>query len=87
MIAAFLYLALGMLVGTVHLLLLRRNSQLYAQRATLGRAIGLQVLRLAGLAGVLVAIALQGPLALLMAALGLVVARPLLVSALARSFA
>lgn len=84
MTAALLYVSLGALIGTAHLLLLRRNSRLYAQRETLGRAIGLQVLRLAGVAGVLVIVALHGALPLLMATLGVVVVRPLAMGALVR---
>lgn len=83
MISAALYLALGALAGAVHLSLLRRNAALYARPGRIGHAVGLQILRFAAMAGVLTAVALQGALPLMMAALGVIVARPVLLGAMA----
>ncbi len=67
----------GLLAGGLHFALLRRNTELYLRPRGLGRGIALQALRLALLAGVLVVLARQGALPLLLGALGVLVARQL----------
>jgi hypothetical protein len=65
----------GLAVGATHFTLLRRNTDLYLRPRGLGQAIALQGLRLALLAFVLVLLARQGALPLLLGALGVPVAR------------
>ncbi|HVB69509.1 MAG TPA: ATP synthase subunit I [Acetobacteraceae bacterium] len=67
----------GLLAGGLHFALLRRNAELYLRPRGLGRGIALQALRLVLLAGVLVVLARQGALPLLLGALGVLVARRL----------
>ncbi len=70
------FLAVGLLAGTVHFALLRWNTALFAQPRRIWVAVPLQVARLSVLAGLLVIAALHGALPLLLTALGLLVARP-----------
>ncbi len=66
--------ALGIAAGLVHFHLLRWNTRLFVTGGAL-RAFGVQALRLAALAGVLVLAAWQGALPLLLTALGVTIAR------------
>jgi len=67
-------LALGIAAGLVHFRLLRWNTHLFMTGGPL-RACGVQALRMAALAGVLVLVALHGALPLLLTALGVTIAR------------
>jgi hypothetical protein len=67
-------LALGIAAGLVHFRLLRWNTHLFITGGAL-RAFGVQALRLAALAGVLVLVALHGALPLVLTALGVMIAR------------
>lgn len=70
-------LAIGLLAGGAHVALLRRNTALYLRPGRIAPAIALQVLRLGLLATVLALLARQGAPALLAGALGVLVARHL----------
>jgi hypothetical protein len=76
MIAGAGCLALGLLAGTLHFALLRWNTLFYARPGRLWTAIGLQGARMAGIGGLLFAAALHGALPLLLTALGVLIARP-----------
>ena len=69
-------LVLGLLAGTLHFALLRWNTLFYARPGRLWTAVALQAARLAGLGGLLFAAAMHGALPLLLTALGVVIARP-----------
>jgi F1F0 ATPase subunit 2 len=71
--------ALGIAAGLLHFLLLRWNTRLFITAGAL-RAIGVQALRLAALAGVLVLAARLGAMPLLLTALGVMIARQIVVS-------
>ncbi len=85
MIAHAAYFAIGMLAGVVHFGMLRWNTRLYVRPYGPGRAVGMQAVRLAALTGLLTAVALQGPLPLLLATLGLLIARPIVLRYFART--
>jgi hypothetical protein len=70
------FVVIGLLVGLLHFALLRWNTVLYVRNSTLVPALGVQGLRLAVTAAVLFVIALHGALALLLAAGGVLLARP-----------
>jgi hypothetical protein len=70
------FIALGLLAGTLHFSLLRWNTSLYARPDRIGVGAALQVVRIGVLAGLLVVAARQGALPLLLMALGVLVARP-----------
>jgi F1F0 ATPase subunit 2 len=80
MIAA-LWLLVGLAAGVAYFALLRRNTMLYVTThrvsSSLAQAIALQLLRLAAIAALLGFAARQGALPLLLAALGIMVARHL----------
>lgn len=67
--------ALGLGLGLIHFASLKRVAELYVGGGSLGRALGLQLLRLAILTGLLVLLARQGAAPLLAGALGIIVAR------------
>ncbi len=69
-------LAGGLVAGTLYFALLRWNTMLYARAGRIWVAIAMHVSRLGTLAGVLTLIALHGALPLLLTALGLLIARP-----------
>jgi F1F0 ATPase subunit 2 len=83
MIAEAVWFAAGLAAGTLHFALLRWNAALYGRAGGIGTAVALQLLRLAVLGGVLTIIALQGALPLLLAALGVLVARPVVMRLMA----
>ncbi|WP_158258684.1 N-ATPase subunit AtpR [Rhodopila globiformis] len=83
MIAEVAWLAAGLAAGTLHFALLRWNAALYGRAGGIGGAVALQLLRLAVLGGVLAVIATYGALPLLLAALGVVAARPVVVRLMA----
>ena len=70
--------ALGIGAGLLHFLLLRWNARLFFTEGAL-HAIGVQVLRLAALAGVLLLAARLGAMPLLLTALGVMIARQIVV--------
>ena len=70
------FVLIGLLAGVLHFTLLRWNTVLYVRNSTLVPALGVQALRLAVTAAVLFVIALHGALALLLAAGGVLLARP-----------
>jgi F1F0 ATPase subunit 2 len=70
------FLALGFAAGTLHFALLRWNTLLYVRSGALMPAIGVQALRLVVTAAVLFAVAMHGALALLLAAGGVLLVRP-----------
>lgn len=74
MIQATWFLA-GLVIGTFYFASLRWNAGLYTRG--IATAAGVQIARFAALGVILVFIARQGPLPLLLTALGVVLARPL----------
>ncbi|HEY1411505.1 MAG TPA: ATP synthase subunit I [Rhodopila sp.] len=70
------FIALGLLAGTLHFALLRWNTSLYARPGRISVGAALQVARIGVLAGLLVVVARQGALPLLLMALGVLAARP-----------
>ncbi|QEW18583.1 F1/F0 ATPase, Methanosarcina type, subunit 2 [Marinibacterium anthonyi] len=72
-------LALGLVLGLVHFASLKRVTALYLEEGSPARAIGLQLLRLGVLAVVMVLLAQQGAAPLLGGALGVVVARQVVI--------
>jgi hypothetical protein len=75
------FFALGIVAGLVHFHLLRWNTHLFITGGAL-RAFGVQALRLAALAGVLVLAAWHGALPLLLTALGVMIARCIVTSSM-----
>jgi hypothetical protein len=73
-----LWLLAGLGIGAAHFALLRRNAALYISAGGFLRALGLQALRIAGVAAGLTFAAWHGALPLLLAALGVMIARPLI---------
>jgi F1F0 ATPase subunit 2 len=70
------FLLAGLLAGWLHFHLLHWNTQLFVNGG-MARAFAVQVLRLVALAAVLVGAAWQGALPLLLAAIGVMIARHL----------
>jgi N-ATPase, AtpR subunit len=83
MIADVASFAAGLAAGTLHFALLRWNASLYARPGCIAGAVGLQMVRLALLGLVLALIAMRGGLPLLLAALGVLIARPLVMRMMA----
>jgi F1F0 ATPase subunit 2 len=79
MIADAGFLALGLVAGTLHFSLLRWNTIFYARPGRIGMGAALQLARLAVLAALLTMVARQGALPLLLTALGVLIARPIVV--------
>jgi len=77
MITGAAYLLAGLLTGVAFFALLRWNTGLYLRAGGLGVAVAVQVLRLAAVGFVLTLAARHGALPLLLAALGLLIARPI----------
>ncbi len=75
------WLLAGLGVGAAHFALLRRNAALYVSAGGFLGALGLQALRIAGVAAGLTFAAWHGALPLLLAALGIMIARPLILRA------
>lgn len=71
-----IFLSLGFMAGALFFALLRWNAMLYVRGGSLARALGLQAIRLAAMGGLLIVVALHGALPLLLTALGLLIARP-----------
>lgn len=80
MIADAVFVVLGLLAGTLHFALLRWNTMLYARPGRIWLGAGLQVARMAGLAGLLVLAALHGAVPLLLMAIGVLIARPVVMA-------
>ena len=76
-----LWLFAGLAAGSAHFVLLHWNTRLYVSGG-LAEAIGVQVLRLAAIAILLGFAALHGALPLLLAALGVFIARSVMLRAL-----
>lgn len=70
------WLVLGALIGTLHMLTLGWNVRLFASGGPLARALVLQALRLGLVAAIMAAVAIhEGALPLLLAAVGILLAR------------
>ncbi len=82
LLAAFWLLA-GLAGGTAHFALLRWNTRLYLAGGSVARGLGVQLLRLAGTTALLAFAAWHGALALLLAAIGVTLARLLVLRVLA----
>jgi len=76
MITDTAFLLIGAAAGTLHFALLRWNAALFTQTRPLWIAVACQTLRLGALTTVLTMAAVHGALPLLLAALGLLIARP-----------
>lgn len=74
------FLAFGLLAGTLHFSLLRHNAALYAHPGRVWMGAGLQVVRIGLLAGLLVVVARHGAFPLLLMALGVLIARPVVMA-------
>ena len=73
---AVFFLAFGFTAGALFFALLRWNTWLYMRGGSLALPIALQAVRVAAVGGLLVLTALHGALPLLLTALGLLIARP-----------
>jgi hypothetical protein len=82
-LAAVLWLLAGVAGGTAHFALLRWNTRLYLAGGSMMRGLGAQMLRLAGTTLLLAFAAWHGALPLLLAAIGVVLARLLVLRVLA----
>lgn len=71
------FTALGLVAGGLYFALLRWNTSLYARPGRVWIAAALQAGRMAALGGLLYLAALSGALPLLLTALGIVIARPI----------
>ncbi|HUB13553.1 MAG TPA: ATP synthase subunit I [Acetobacteraceae bacterium] len=76
-----LWLAFGLAVGASHFALLRWNAALYLSGASLARALAVQLLRLTATTALLAFAAWHGALALFAAAVGVFLARMLVMRA------
>lgn len=83
MTAAAAFLALGFAAGTLFFALLRWNAALYTRGGAPVPAVAIQLVRLAAVAGLLALVALHGALPLLLTAMGLLIARPIVLRVLA----
>ena len=83
MLEVAIFLALGFTAGTLFFALLRWNTSLYMQGSSVALALLLQAVRIAAVGGLLMLTALHGALPLLLTALGLVVARPVVLRCMA----
>ena len=72
---ATLWLLAGFTAGTVHFTLLRWNTLLYLTSGGIMRAVGMQLLRLASIALLLGLAAWHGAIALVLATMGVMLAR------------
>ncbi|MDR2213971.1 MAG: ATP synthase subunit I [Pseudomonadales bacterium] len=70
-----LFLLSGYAAGRLHFALLRRNTELYLQGGAVARAVGMQLTRLAFIALVLVVAAYFGAASLVACAVGIMLAR------------
>ncbi len=70
------FLLVGVTAGTLYFALLWWNTMIYLQAGRIWVAIAMHVLRLGTLAGLLTLVASHGVLPLLLTALGLLIARP-----------
>ncbi len=77
MLDAAIFLAFGFAVGMVFFALLRWNTSLYLCGRSLAFAIALQGVRFAAVGGLFALTALHGALPLLLTALGLLIAGPI----------
>lgn len=78
-----LWLAFGLAAGTAHFALLRWNTILYLAGAGILRAMALQALRMVAIVAALIFAAWHGTEALLAAAIGVVLARALVLRLMA----
>jgi F1F0 ATPase subunit 2 len=81
------YLALGFAAGTLFFALLHWNTRLYMRGGSVAFAVALQGVRVVSVGGVLVLIALLGALPLLLTALGLLIARAVVLRCMNRGVA
>jgi N-ATPase, AtpR subunit len=77
MIAVFA--VIGLVAGVLYFALLRWNTALYVRGDGIATAAALQIARMAGIAGLLALAVQWGALALLLTAIGLLAARPIVV--------
>jgi len=77
-LAGAVFLAIGFIAGAVFFGLLRLNARLYAQKGPVWRPVGLSFIRLLALGAVLAVTAQSGTVALLVAAVGVMIARPVM---------
>lgn len=71
------FVALGLLAGGVYFALLRWNTSFYARPGCIWTAAALQMARMVVLGGLLYLAALSGALPLLLTAVGVMIARPI----------
>jgi len=83
LLAAAIFLVIGFTAGTLFFALLRWNTSLYIRGGSLAFAVALQGVRFAAVGGLLVLTALHGALPLLLTALGLLIARPVVLRCMA----
>jgi F1F0 ATPase subunit 2 len=83
MLDTAIFLSLGLAAGALFFALLRWNTSLYLQPGSVALALAVQTIRVAAVGGLLVLTALHGALPLLMTALGLLIARPIVLRRLA----
>jgi hypothetical protein len=76
MIADAAWVVPGLVAGGIHFSLLRWNTVMYARSGQAWLAAAVQAARMAGLGGLLAMAALHGALPLLLMALGVLIARP-----------
>ena len=77
------FVAIGLAAGASFFALLRWNTSLYVRGGSVGLALAVQVIRIACMGGLLVLAASWGAMPLLLTALGLLAARPVVVHCLA----
>lgn len=80
---AAIFLSLGFLAGSLFFALLRWNTRLYTHGGSLVRAVAVQLARLTGVGGLLTIVAVRGALPLLLALVGLLIARPVVLRLMA----
>ncbi|HEY0183885.1 MAG TPA: ATP synthase subunit I [Rhodopila sp.] len=77
------FVAFGLLAGMLHFGLLRWNTTFYARAGRIGTGVALQFVRVGILGALLAAAARYGALPLLLTALGVLIARPVVMRLMA----
>jgi hypothetical protein len=80
---AALFLFLGLTAGALFFALLRWNTSLYMSGGSVAFALAIQAARIAAVGGLFALTALHGALPLLLTALGLLIARPIVLHCMA----
>lgn len=83
LLAPALFVFLGLMAGGLFFALLRWNTSLYIRGGSLGFALAIQATRIAAVGGLFALIAVHGALPLLLTALGLLIARPIVLHCMA----